>query len=189
MNKFPFLTKINNPNREKYDFYATEPRALEELLKHETFSKNIWECACGQGHLSEVLKKHNYNVRSSDVINRGYPCEILDFTCITNDKMWDGDILTNPPFALALNFIYKALSLVNNGSKVAMLLRIQFLESKARKDFFRNFPLKTLYLSSSRIQCAKNGIFNEKKPGSAICYGWFIWEKGYKGKTELKWFN
>lgn len=24
---------------------------------------------------------------------------------------------------------------------------------------------------------------------SAAAYAWFIWEKGYKGETILKWFN
>lgn len=25
--------------------------------------------------------------------------------------------------------------------------------------------------------------------GSAITYGWYVWEKWYKDKTELQWFN
>jgi len=25
--------------------------------------------------------------------------------------------------------------------------------------------------------------------GGAIAYAWFVWEKGYKGDTVLKWFN
>ena len=34
--------------REKHDYYATEPKALELLLELETFSNNVWECACGE---------------------------------------------------------------------------------------------------------------------------------------------
>lgn len=33
----------------------------------------------------------------------------------------------------------------------------------------------------------KNGDF-ERFPGSAQGYAWFVWVKGYKGATELKWF-
>ena len=25
--------------------------------------------------------------------------------------------------------------------------------------------------------------------GSAVAYAWFVWEKGFKGTTKLKWFN
>lgn len=25
--------------------------------------------------------------------------------------------------------------------------------------------------------------------GSAAAYAWFVWEKGYKGETTVKWFN
>lgn len=48
--------------RETNDYYATEPKALELLLKEEEFSENIWECACGEGHLSKVLKNHGHKV-------------------------------------------------------------------------------------------------------------------------------
>ena len=46
----------NNGERESEDFYPTPPYAVEELLKREVFSGNIWECACGEGDISEVFK-------------------------------------------------------------------------------------------------------------------------------------
>lgn len=59
--------------REKNDFYATNPSAIDDLLKYETFDKNIWECAVGQGHFVERLKEYGYTVESTDLIDRGYP--------------------------------------------------------------------------------------------------------------------
>lgn len=56
-------------DRQNEDFYATDPIAAELLLKEEKFSHNIWECACGQKHLSGVFEKHGYNVRSSDLVD------------------------------------------------------------------------------------------------------------------------
>lgn len=35
--------------RESRDYYATDPRAVEELLKRETFNADILEPACGGG--------------------------------------------------------------------------------------------------------------------------------------------
>ena len=58
------------------------------MLELETFSPYVWECACGEGHLSEVLKSHGYKVRSSDIINRGYPgTEILDFLKVKKEDI------------------------------------------------------------------------------------------------------
>lgn len=83
-------------DRQNEDFYATDPIAAELLLKEEKFSHNIWECACGQKHLSGVFEKYGYNVRSSDLIDR---CgnEVFDFLSMENQS-WDGDIITNPPY-------------------------------------------------------------------------------------------
>lgn len=124
--------------RADYDYYATDPLAIELLLDVETFSPNIWECACGEKHLSQVLEKRGYITRSSDIINR---CEneVFDFLSPSN-KMWHGDIITNPPYRYALDFVYKALEIIPNGYKVAMFLKIQFLEGKTRRALFDKYP-------------------------------------------------
>lgn len=172
--------------RQKNDFYATEPNALEQLLKQEQFN-NVWECACGEGHLSKVLIKHNIHGLSTDYIDRGFGQHGIDFLSFDVTE-WAGDIVTNPPFKYSLEFVEKALRIINSGNKVAMLLRIQFLESKSRQQFLKINPPKTIYVSSSRIICAKNGEF-EKYKSSAMCFCWFVWERGYTGDTVIKLFN
>jgi len=175
--------------RENDDYYATDPIAAEMLLKLEKFDNNIWECACGEGHLSKVFENEGYNVKSSDLINRGFG-EVYDFLSFDNFH-FDGDIITNPPYKYASEFIEKSLKIIPEGNKVAMFLKVQFLEGKARKKLFEKYPIKTVYISSSRILCAKNADFDGmiKGGGSAVAYAWFVWEKGYTGNTILKWFN
>lgn len=72
-----------------------------------------------------------------------------------------------------------------------MFLKVQFLEGKERKRLFADFPPKVIYVSSSRIMCAKNGEFEKMREGggSAVAYAWYVWEKGYKGNTIIKWIN
>ena len=72
-----------------------------------------------------------------------------------------------------------------------MFLKVTFLEGKRRKDLFRQHPPKTIYVSSSRINCAKNGKFEDLREtgGSAVAYAWYVWQKGYKGATIIKWIN
>lgn len=173
-------------DREVNDYYATDPIAIDLLLKEEIFNKSIWECACGEGHISERLKENGFNVYSTDLIDRGYPDDILDF--LNSNIAFDGDIITNPPYKHAQEFIEKSLDSVKEGSKVAMFLKLTFLESKKRKELFEKYPFKTLYVSSSRISCAKNGDF-EKYPSSAVAYGWYVWEKGFQGEPTIKWIN
>lgn len=169
--------------REEHDFYATDPKAIDELLKQEQFDINIWECACGQGHLSERLKENYHNVYSTDLIDRGYADELIDF--LKTDKSFNGDIITNPPYKYCSEFILKALQLTKN--KVAMFLKLQTLEGKQRYlDIFSKYPPKTIYVFVKRIQCAKNGVF---KGSSAVCYAWFVWEKNFIGCTQIKWIN
>lgn len=178
-----------NPNaeREENDFYATCPSAIITVLdkfKEIGISKNIWECACGKGHISEVLKENGYNVYSTDLIDRGYADKQEDF--LTTQNHFDGDIVTNPPFKLAKEFVEKAFTLIDDGSKVALFLKVQFLESKERKKLFMEYPLKHLIVYSQRQLCAKNAEF-EKYTSTTQCYCWFVFEKGYGGKPTIDW--
>lgn len=178
--------------RETNDFYATEPKALELLLEVEKFSHHVWECACGKGHLSDVLKEHGHDVKSSDLIDRGYCGTVVqDFLSVTKEDIrqdFPRDIITNPPYSQGMNFVKHALELSENGTKIAMFLKVLFLEGQARRKLFEEYPPKTIYVSSSRLLCAKNGDF-ESVHSSAIAYAWYIWEKGYSGDTVIKWFN
>ena len=172
--------------RQREDYYATEPAATEWLCKLETFSPNILEPSCGEGHISRELIKAGYNVTSRDLIDRGFG-EVADFLSIDNQE-WNGDIVTNPPYKYAQEFVEKALRIIPDGCKVAMFLKLTFLEGQSRRHLFRNFPPRRVWVSSARLKCAMNGDF-ESIGSSATAYAWFVWEKGYKGTTEIRWFN
>lgn len=172
--------------REVNDYYATDPKAAELLLDVEPELSDIWECACGAGHLANVFEKYGKLAKASDLIDRGYGKSGVDFlryTCRHN-----GDIVTNPPFRYALEFVQKALELIPVGRKVCMFLRIQFLEGKARRSFFDEYPPQTVYVFTSRIKCTMNGNFEATK-GSAALYAWFVWEKGWTGDTKVRWIG
>lgn len=174
--------------RQQHDYYATEPKAMELLLAEESFAPVIWECACGEGHLSRVLAAHGYEVISTDLIYRGFgDPEPLDFLKETLED-FEGDIITNPPYRYAVEFVQQALNSVRPGGKVAMFLKLQFLEGRSRKEFFLHNPPKTVYVSASRLVCALNGEFKENLPRAVAC-AWYVWEKGYTGDSIIKWIN
>lgn len=178
--------KTPRGGRAENDFYATDPIAAKLLLNVEKFDQDIWECASGENHLADVFKEYGYNVRTSDIVKRTPTTEKRDF--LRTRKKWDGDIITNPPYDLALEFVEKALSLVSEGHKVAMFLRLQFLEGFKRYPLFKDNPPKTVYVASRRIKCGKGGDV-ESSMFNIQSYAWFVWEKGFKGETVIKWIN
>lgn len=139
------------------------------------------------GHLSDVLKNYGYEVKNTDIVNRGYDKfdGIQDF--LKQNDLWHGDILTNPPFKLAEKFVQKGVNLLgNNDSKLLLFLKIQFLEGQKRKKLFKKYTPKYVYVYSSRQKCAKDGEF-EKYTATTQFYAWYIWEKGFSGETILRW--
>ena len=172
---------------EPNDFYATEPKAVELLLEKESFTDTVWEPAVGQGHIANVLKANNHDVICHDLVDRGYPDtleqSIFDYTNVNTI-----DVITNPPYKIAREFIQHIIEHSANGVRIAMFLKLTFLESQSRRDFFGKYPPKTIYVSSGRLNCARSGEF-EKYKSSAVAYAWFVWEVGYKGKPFIEWIN
>lgn len=175
----------SNHEREKNDYYATNPKAIDDLFKYETFTYKIWEPACGEGHLSIKIAEYNDNVYSSDLIDRGFGDGGIDFLKFTS--RWDGDIITNPPYKYAKEFVEQALKLTYKGNKIAMFLKLQFLEGQERYKLFKERPPKVIYVYSKRISCAINGNFTNDN--GAVAYAWYVWENGYKGDTIIKWIE
>lgn len=172
--------------REENDYYATDPIAAHLLLEVEPELNNIWECACGEGHLARVFDEAGKLGKATDLINRGYG-SIEDF--LNNIEPYhNGDIVTNPPYKHAQEFVENALARIDEGRKVCMFLKVLFLETQSRRKLFYTQPPKTIHVSSSRINCAKNGDFKTYN-SSAIAYAWYVWEKGYKWATVVKWIN
>ena len=173
--------------REENDYYATHPDAIRKLLKYETFNEYVWECACGEGNLSEILKEYGYQVYSTDLIDRGYQDDQFNF--LDSEIVFNGDIITNPPFKYTNEFILKALESIPMGNKVAMFLKINYLSGKKRfKEIYSKYPPYRVYVFSGRIACSKNNKPEGFKNG-AMDYVWMIWEKGKIGPTELKWIE
>jgi hypothetical protein len=100
----------------------------------------------------------------------------------------DADIVTNPPYGKATEFVKKALEICAPGHKVAMFLKIQFLESEKRRFIFENTPPVRIYVCIRRFVCAPGGHFEGL--GSAVLYTWMIWRIGeYDNPPQIFWIN
>lgn len=186
-------TSHTKNDREQDDYYATDPVAIDKLLAVEQPHNFIWECACGGGHLSEKLSERGFNVFNTDIKNRGYEKQHFELDFLSQEEQpfdFDYDILTNPPYKFAKEFVLKALDLLHNGCKCYMFLKLTFLEGKARyNELFSKTPPQKVYVFTERVLCAKNAEFQRMKDGggSAVAFAWFVWEKGYNGETIVDW--
>ena len=176
--------------REKHDFYATPEETTRAILDVLPLEGSILEPACGMGHISKVLKEYypENEIISTDLIDRGFGEGGIDFLKHDYGRRFD-NIITNPPFKLAKEFVEKALTIAND--KVIMLMKIQFLESKGRREFLENSPLKYVYCFSERQSTMRNGWKINPKTGkpwsTALFLAWFVWEIGYEGEPIVRW--
>jgi len=83
--------------------------------------------------------------------------------------------VTNPPYRLAQAFASKA-SL--DAPYVALLLRLNFLESTRRLPFFRTSPPRRVWVSSRRLPMMHRLGWTGRRSVSNHCFAWFIWERG-----------
>lgn len=198
MNKKTKNQKISNRNlvgsnpsrgRVKHDYYATPPKSTKAILDEVNLNGSILEPACGEGHISEVIKSYypDNEIISTDLIDRGYGMGGIDFLNHDYKRKFD-NIITNPPFKYMQEFTEKALELSND--KVLMFGKIQFLESKRRKKFFDKNPPKYVYVFSERQNPLRNGQAldeNGKEWSSVMCFAWYVWEKEDTDETILRW--
>jgi len=181
-------TATDPENRHPADYYPTWPAATRALLAHEQFQGFVWEPACGAGDMSKVLREAGHLVTSTDLYDYGYGQAGADFLAYEGQGF--GDVITNPPFKHAQAFIEKALSLPNT-KKVAMFLRLAFLEGQKRKTLFENTPLKAVYIMSRRVPMQRGRLAEDGDTQGPLAFAWFVWERGIDPDTDtiVKWLD
>lgn len=176
---------VDQDDREKDDFYPTWPGATSALLAVETFDGPIWECACGEGDMSRVLAAAGHKVVSTDLVDRGFGDAKIDFLMEWSPRA--PNIVTNPPFGLAREFVDKALSLTTG--KVAMFLRLAFLEGIDRGEWLPSTPLARVWIMSRRVPMQRGRISEAGDGHGVIAFAWFVWEHGHAGPASLGWLD
>lgn len=165
------------------DYFPTPAWATHALMDNERFKGEIWEPACGNGAMSEVLASKGNPVVSSDLYDRGYGEPGVDFL---TSKRKSANIVTNPPYNSAEGFVEAGLTKADR--KFALLLRLAFLEgaNRQRTIFSKRAPSR-VWVFSERITFYPAGAV--QKGTGTTAYAWFVWDKDAPAGTELKWFK
>ena len=122
----------NKNDRAVGDFYPTPSFVLFPILEKEKFEGTILEPCCGEGHISKELLSKGFDVTSRDLFDRGYGETGIDFLFIPQPKTFD-NIITNPPYNLALEFAQTSLIVARK--KIALLMKINFLKELNENHF------------------------------------------------------
>jgi hypothetical protein len=142
----------------EHAFYPTPWDATEAfMLAEEEYLKQynrVDEPACGDGGMSEVIRGHGKNVRSTDLIYRGYGVGETDFLDINFQKT-ARCLLTNPPFPLAEDFIRHAHRL--GYEYIGMILKANYWNAKTRIPLFVEHKPVRVYPYSWRIDFTGDG--------------------------------
>jgi hypothetical protein len=142
--------------RRTNDFYATPPGTTRALLPYirGVFPKKLWECACGERHLSVELEAEGYRVVESDLADRGVGAITKDFLRFTHPLA--NAIVTNPPFSMADHFIEHALVFLGV-DHLALLLPAGFWHAQGRIEMFHRLKPSLILPCTWRIDSTGGG--------------------------------
>jgi hypothetical protein len=175
---------VDHENRDRNDFYVTPESATEALLRVEQFTGKIWEPASGDGAIAKVLQRHGHDVLATDLVQRGFVGAEARIDFLMEWFLLAPNIITNPPFKMCQEFAEHALDL--GCDRLALLLRLAFLEGKSRRKFFDERPPARVWVFSERVTMWRRGVANAHAKGM-VPFCWIVWDKGFTGRPTVGW--
>jgi hypothetical protein len=183
------------------DFYPTPEATFRPLLPYLPVDLMYWEPACGDRRIIRWLNERGSLASGSDLA--------LGYDFLQDQKNYDA-IVTNPPFSQAFEFCQHA---VERADHVWLLLRLNFLGSQHRREWWQQHEPSCLFVLSERpkfamhCRCAVRRCAHDwylpvesllpdicpKCAGSRLritksdnCeYAWFYWGAAHRGIVHL----
>jgi hypothetical protein len=164
------------------DCYDTPAVAVHALLRVEQLPRMIWEPACGTGNIVKILRAAGHEVLATDLSDRGCPGSLDRIDFLLPCQLGSDAIVTNPPFALAEQFVERALE---RAPLVIMLLRLAFLESERRTHILENAGLARVHVFSKRLPMMHRAGWEGRKANSGMAFCWMVWDRSHKGPAII----
>jgi len=139
------------------DFYPTPQWCFENLEIDWTQFSSAHEPCAGDHRIVDFLTEQGLSVTHTDILEGTNFLHWTDHTDL---------ILSNPPFQLAKEFIVHS---INHANTVIMLLRLNYLGSISRHEWWKLNSPTALYVLSKRPSFTGGG-------SDATEYAWFVWD-------------
>ena len=183
------LANASADDRRESDFYPTPPEVTVALLEWLDLDETtrIWEPACGDGAMSNIMRGYGFAVTATDIredgidrLGRGG----ADFLKHSIGPAFVDWIITNPPFNLAEEFIRHALKFTPN---VAMLVKSQFWHAQSRAKLFGEHPPAAVLPLTWR----RDFLAGEKGGAATMDCLWTVWMDDAQRcrRSEADWFQ
>ena len=176
--------------RAPLDFYETPEWVTVAILDHLTHEVpltplHVLDVGCGTGAVGAVIAERWEPTRLTgwelDTMRAARARPIYDEVHVGDFLACDLEgsadlVIGNPPFSHALEFIERSFAASLDGT-VAMLLRLAFLASKKRRDWWQRHPAD-VYVLSQRPSFTGKGTDRTE-------YAWFVWGPGPRGRVRV----
>jgi hypothetical protein len=188
------LTKegVDLRERHPFDFYPTNQAHVEaafNLLPSHFAPEKVLDPGMGMGVFGKEAKKRwtdsfvvGVELNNDMPLHNWYDWNIRgDFLSIPFDDRFDL-VIGNPPYGEAEAFVRRSLALLRPDGWLIFLLRLSFAESVTR---FLMFTHEAPPFSV--VTCSDRPSFTGDGKTDSSAYAYFVWQKGYQGKTILDW--
>jgi len=147
------------------DHFATPREAVFALLYavDHMVGHVVHEPCCGDGRMARVLEAFGHQVVATNLADRGYGETGLDFL---KHPIRAPSVITNPPFALAADFIAHGVS--QGPDFFALLLKMTFWNAAKRIDLWERFPPRLILPLTFRLDFTNQGA-------PTMDVGWYCW--------------
>lgn len=168
--------------RRERDFYPTPESAIKILLNNYELKPGwILEPCAGDGAICKALREYSgwdgsitsVEIRPEEQGKLEEYCDEIYIKDFLEFKRGDfgyppRTIITNPPFFVAKEIIEKCFEIADENTEIIMFLKLAFMETKDRREFWKKHP------NVSLISLMERPSFTGKGTDFAA-YGWFIW--------------
>ena len=173
--------------RQELDFYPTTPECVTALLNSgygpSKLLGPVWEPAVGKGHISHELNKAGFRTIHSDIKDYGEVEDVSVQSFLDCPVLRADQIVTNPPYDIADDFIRHALSL--KPAYLALLLKADYFSKKKALSIF-NYALPGRVRRPSAIMPLtwRPDFLGQGKPFLTV--QWVVWDEDYQSHPITK---
>jgi hypothetical protein len=165
--------RVSGYARKALDQYETPSWVTQALIPHlPVLAGTVWEPACGGGKIVAVLRQAGFVVLGTDIATG------TDFLR-SSPRNGVSAVITNPPYALAREFIEHALRSVR---VTAVLLRTDFDHAATRAHLFADCPV-----FAKKVVLTKRIRWIVGSTGSpSFNHAWFVWDQRNSDAPRLR---
>lgn len=177
-------------------WYVEPPWVSDALFKAIKFEGKVWDPSCGRGNILASAEKHGYFALGSDIVQRcpaALHVDFLNYPYVAVEKESVTNIVCNPPFDHIEAFATKALSIVGNKGKVAMIVPAGRLNAAGA--WLTQTPLKLVLYITPRPSMPPGPVYEAyadegKSPsGGTADFAWVVWYRNPFVRRTVGWLH